>query len=465
MSNDQNKKVKAQLDEVSPSFCLAKWLQVTLHLQNGRNHSCHHPIPHQPSLQEVQANYKAIHNSKFKKAQRQAMLNGKRPEECDYCWRIEDSSPDNFSDRIHKSSESWALPELDRIKSLPWDADVNPTYLEVSFGNECNFKCAYCSPWVSSAILTEFQKHGPYKQLPGYSYQMMKDKESPFYLYGKDEFNPYVDAFWKWWPELSNDLKVFRITGGEPLLNPNTFQFLESIIKDPKPQLEVAINSNLGVPDVYINKFINYAKNIKNGSTVKHFQLFTSLDTSREQAEFIRFGLNYDTFFKNLHKILNELPDLQIIFMCTYNVMSVPRFRNFLQDIKEIKKMYKNPYGKDSRVQISIPYLRYPNFLAANILPKSYLTYVEESLDYMLRNSLDEDMIIFDNWEIEQLRRIYDWLKNENIRPDVLKSNQLKFFDYIEEYAKRKNLDFLKTFPEFHSLYTTLKNQNVESDS
>jgi len=34
------------INNISPSFCTAKWLQTTLYLQNGYNHSCHHPSPH-----------------------------------------------------------------------------------------------------------------------------------------------------------------------------------------------------------------------------------------------------------------------------------------------------------------------------------------------------------------------------------------------------------------------------------
>ena len=29
--------------------------------------------------------------------------------------------------------------------------------------------------------------------------------------------NPYLTAFWKWWPELYKNLEVFPMTGGEPL--------------------------------------------------------------------------------------------------------------------------------------------------------------------------------------------------------------------------------------------------------
>ena len=80
-----------ELNEISPSFCVAKWKQVTIHLQNGHTHSCHHPQTHYVSVEELKRNKTALHNSEYKKEQRKLMLEGKRPEECDYCWRVEDA--------------------------------------------------------------------------------------------------------------------------------------------------------------------------------------------------------------------------------------------------------------------------------------------------------------------------------------------------------------------------------------
>ena len=88
---DRLKKVKDKLDSVSPSFCTAKWLQVTLHLQTGFNHSCHHPQTHKIPLQEIENNPSALHNTEYKKQQRKMMLDGERPSECQYCWNVEDS--------------------------------------------------------------------------------------------------------------------------------------------------------------------------------------------------------------------------------------------------------------------------------------------------------------------------------------------------------------------------------------
>ena len=103
MSNEERiaelNRRRRQLDAVSPSFCTAKWLQTTLLLQNGYNHSCHHPSPHKIPLDELAGDPGALHNSQFKKIQREKMLMGERPTECDYCWRIQDLKPRLFLDR------------------------------------------------------------------------------------------------------------------------------------------------------------------------------------------------------------------------------------------------------------------------------------------------------------------------------------------------------------------------------
>ena len=81
--------VRDRLNDVGKGFCLAKWNQVSILLQTGQTHSCHHPSPHHIPLEELENNPSALHNTKFKKAQRKTMLNGGRPAECDYCWKNE----------------------------------------------------------------------------------------------------------------------------------------------------------------------------------------------------------------------------------------------------------------------------------------------------------------------------------------------------------------------------------------
>ena len=61
--------MKQKLDEVGCGFCLAKWTQVTIHLQNGHTHSCHHPKTHKVPLEELEKNPSALHNTEYKKLQ------------------------------------------------------------------------------------------------------------------------------------------------------------------------------------------------------------------------------------------------------------------------------------------------------------------------------------------------------------------------------------------------------------
>ena len=73
---------------------------------------------------------------------RKQMLNGERPAECDFCWRIEDNTGE-VSDRTLKSLDPYSIHDFDTISKLKGDEDIYPRYVEISFSNVCNFKCSY----------------------------------------------------------------------------------------------------------------------------------------------------------------------------------------------------------------------------------------------------------------------------------------------------------------------------------
>ena len=98
------KEIKAKLDTISPSFCLAKWLQTTIYLNRGTTHSCPHCPTHGISPRNLEKNPSSLTNTPIKMFNRDDMLNGKFPKECDYCWIVEDMGNGHFSDRMHKSS-------------------------------------------------------------------------------------------------------------------------------------------------------------------------------------------------------------------------------------------------------------------------------------------------------------------------------------------------------------------------
>jgi pyruvate-formate lyase-activating enzyme len=449
MSNEHRitilKDKRELINSVSPCFCTAKWLQTTLYLQNGYNHSCHHPAPHKIPVEEVLANPAALHNSKFKKEQRVKMLAGERPSECDYCWNIEDLDKDYFSDRHYKTSDSWAWDRFDEIaKSKPAD-NLFPSYLEVSFSNACNLKCVYCSPEISSKWLEEIQQHGPYPTTKS-NHDLTWLKQVGRYPYKHSEDNPYVNAFWIWFPEAIKHLKVFRITGGEPLMSKDLWRVFDYLEQNPQPELELAINTNLCVKHTLIDQLVVRINKIKN--CVKQINIYTSLESTGKQAEYARYGLNYDEWHTNIRTVLNNT-DCTIAIMTTINVLSLTTFNNFINDVMELRSEYNKDFSYN-RIPLSINYLRWPPHLQVDILDKSdrviyadqIKTHCEQWLKYYKKEKYAR--LYLEEWD--QIQRFCAYLvENDTV-------DRSDFIKFITEADRRRGTVFSEVFPEYAKL-------------
>jgi len=448
--------VKNELDSVGKGMCLAKWTQVTMQLQSGHNHSCHHPTTHKISELEIARNPSALHNTRYKKLKRKEMLSGQRPAECEYCWNVEDNS-DRFSDRVFKSSESWSWEHKEEIFNSDWRDDYNPKYVEVAFSNTCNFKCSYCGPSFSTTWMEEIEQHGGYPTTDNFNdvEWMIRENKMPI---PQREHNPYVEAFWKWWPELYNSLDTFRITGGEPLLSKDTWRVLDYIIseKNPNRNLKLAINSNLGVPDALIDKLIEKIKKIEDEGRVKELILFTSADTWGEQAEYIRTGLEINRFWDNINKILLNCPKIVITFMVTYNALSVLKYDKLIKEIYKLKETYASPYRYwNSATFLDSSYLRYPMHQTVQVLPHQFSENIMNQAklaSFFSTPSFNSTQIGYSDVEVQKIKRIYDWMLAPQDAEQQMK-NRHNFYKYFSEHDKRRGTDFCKTFPELEEFY------------
>lgn len=467
MSNLKNSlsSIKEKINAISPSFCAAKWTQVTLHLHNGRTHSCHHPTTHKVPLEELKNNPSALHNTCFKKEQRKDMIDGKRPKECQYCWNVEDlpnySSNEFFSDRVIKSGSDWSVNRLHEIITSPWDANINPSYVEVSFSNICNFKCSYCSPVYSSRWTEEIETHGAYKTSNNFNNLEWYKANNEMPIHHK-EHNPYVEAFWEWWPQLVKTLKIFRITGGEPLLAADTYKVLDFLYNEPQPLLELAVNTNGCIPNIKLNQFLEKSKRLLNENKIKNLTIFTSVDGSGKAAEYGRFGLNYSQWLINVDRFLTELPNTNIVVMCTTNIFSITSYTQFLKDLLELKEKHGS-----ARISLDISILRYPQHQCLSILTQEYKTFMDDSLSFMKNNSSEHNKNGYRPSEILRLERLINFIKapphqNENI--DISKA-QKDFAIFVDEHDKRRGTNFLLTFPELANFYSHCKEKISNSST
>ena len=434
--------------QLGPALCLAKWQQVSLHLPTGLNNSCYHPPLHRIPIESIGRNPAALHNTDHKKQQRRLMLAGERPAECQYCWNMEDQG--KLSDRHYRSGEPWAAREFDRVKNSTGDEDVVPSYVEVNFNHVCNLRCSYCSPQFSSSWADEVARLGAYPtQVPHNAPEYFEGDRRPI---PAREHNPYVEAFWSWWPNLYPELTHFRMTGGEPLLDRNTYRVFDYVLEHPKPDLHLCVTSNFSVDERSWQRYQDYVKKLCEPGHLEHFMQFVSLDSWGEQAEYIRHGLDFDLLWDRVNQFLNNIPSRNsITFIVTMNNLSVSGLEKLFAGILGLRKTYSDTY---QRVWFDTPVLRQPAWQSLQILPESYVDRLELLWAWMLRQTeTPEDRFHgFKDYEIARLDRDIAWMRDGQRQPDQERHRHMAdFYRFFAEHDRRRGTDFLATFPDMRT--------------
>lgn len=440
-----------RINSVSPTFCLAKWKQTTTTLYNGMTHSCHHPVQHKIQISDLDKSPTALHNTPTKIAARQDMLDGKQTKECDYCWNIENLSDHHYSDRHYKSANHgmglWQT--FEEVVASGVGENINPTYMEIAFENICNFKCSYCSPDVSSRWMEEIQAKGPYKMADGTEqHHLGWLKETGRFPIHHKEHNPYIEKFWEWWPSLYESLHTFRITGGEPLLSENTWKILDYIIENPKKGFKLSINTNLNIPRKLLEKLCDKIRQLEDKIEIV---IFTSAESVGPQAEYSRYGMEWDKFVSNIHYFYQHTAKrTQLFFMTTVNVLSVSTFHLFLKFIASLRKTYRNN-KQHNRAGFTVSYLRWPEHQCLTNLDDEQKDLFEKRLmDTIAELRPDEDdMSALYIEEVDQIHRLIKFMKSEKADP----KKQANFVMFFDEYDDRRGTNLLETFPELEAMY------------
>jgi len=368
---------------------------------------------------------------------------------------------DYISDRHIRSGSIYNEDRLKEVKFNKWDFNVNPEYIEISFGNECNFRCGYCHPKYSTRFYQEIKDNGPVESVKNHRCDIDWMK-----LYQREEENPYVDAFWKWWPELRKTLNIMRVTGGEPTMHKSTWQLLDELEKEPMPWLELNVNSNLGTKSALIERLSEKVKDLVDFRSIKSFKLFTSMDTWGPRAEYIRTGLDLELWEKNFHTYLTKT-NSPITFMITFNIFSVTSFQSLLEKMLEWRSMYNwydHPDNPQHRVRFDTPYLREPIQYDINILPKDeYMPYMYKTLEFMKDNVDDKSSKKFSTIEYEKFKRVVDYMAETVYPEEKLIEGRRDFYNWFNELDERRGTDMLSVYPEMLNFYRLCQKANREN--
>lgn len=262
---------------------------------------------------------------------RQAMIVDKiHPSNCKPCLDLElgKKSFDIISDRKFYIRELKHVP-LDTYSRVP---NFNLHTIDVRWTNLCNFACVYCSAdfssrWadelsIKSAVPTEEQRN---------------------------QFKEYIFKH-------AQQLKHVYLAGGEPLLMKENLELLDLL----NPDVNIRVNTNLSKVDTQVFDRICQFKNV-------HW--IVSVDTIKEEYEYIRYGGKWEDFLENLTVIKNL--NHKISFNMLHFLLN---YQSIFGCVDYLKKM-----GFHNNSFIIGPILK-PDYLNIRHLPESVLQSVKEEL-------------------------------------------------------------------------------------
>jgi organic radical activating enzyme len=394
--------------------CQLKWNWSTIRLYNGSTSSCHR-VDSDPVTVDT---FDTFHNTPKKLSDRKLMLNGIWPKGgCEHCQKIEDAG--GSSDRLfHTAIPNMAPPELEND---PTAISVTPTILEVYFDNVCNMSCMYCWDGFSSKIQQENIKFGRFDQsgvvIDNYSKKV-------------NDIDALTDRLWTWMESNGQLLKRFHVLGGEPFYQHQFDKCLEFFEKNPHPNLEFNVVSNLMITTSRLTALVDKIKNLVSTQKLKRFDLTASIDCFGAEQEYVRYGLDLAQWQKNF-EYLTAQPWITLNINQTLSGLTIKTTPALLKYINQFRT--NREIGHYFSTTVMTHECLHPEIFGS--------AFFDNDFKAILDNMPDT------TWQQKEARKYMQGIQrqlNSKLR-DQKKINQLTVL--LDETDRRRNLDWRKTFP------------------
>lgn len=444
------------------TICDLKWNYPIFNLERGEFRSCCR-TPSKPVSDDTinEFGVDAFLNNPDMLQSRFDLVKGRRHEDCRSCWGLEDAGmssprhdPDKFFYQLKKSghishgssySDDFLKSEMLKIdhSNHPALKSSFPYMLEVSLGNTCDMKCMYCNHHYSTQWAAERIKLGEITQE---QYDMEFPKAS-------EKFDEY---YWKWFDTVKLHLGRIGAIGGEPLIMPEFYRFIEKCIESIEPiahlrskKMTFWIVTNLNTPPNYMNKFLEYLPKL-----TKHFnvEILGSMEAVGNRAEYIRNGLDWNRFESNLEKLLSTKFEFEFGFISSINALSIATTIDF---IKFVEQLYQK-YGRTIALKQAV--VNFPSHQSPFVLTPEFSKYLYETVEYMKtkESPMPEGTDYYGRWDqyIIFLENLADSIKNNTANKAY---ERKKFASWFQQFDERRKLNFLETFPEYENFYELCK--------
>lgn len=265
-------------------------------------------------------------NNDHMRSVRQRMLAGQQLPECEVCNNkllntsvYRDYFNSLFGHKWQQVMEQTTADGTTSMKPVSWD---------YRFSNLCNFKCRMCGDMLSSSWEAEQRQHNMIQWDNPQNHWMKPDVRSTI-----AEFQDSVVE-----QEFAQAVEEHRVeeiywVGGEPLMYDQHWKYMQRIIElGDGPNVYARYNTNLSRTSLRnVNLFTNILSHLRD------WQVCASLDGTGAIGEYIRTGLDYQTWLSNFQqglKIKTHARQMRIDFTLTlpgmFEVVNIQNLANEL---------------------------------------------------------------------------------------------------------------------------------------
>lgn len=293
-------------------------------------------------------------NSDFQRSVREKMLKGEKVAGCNLCYYQESIKKKSYR-QMH--NEEWMVKDgrevsrrIEASKHNGFRVEAGPTYLDLRLGNLCNLKCRMCNPYNSTKIASETEKL--LAESPDFKEVYSKYYGDKVYKIPKWFEDP---GFWEDIYQQLPSLRKVYLTGGEPTLIKQNYEFLKKCVETGHAK-HIFLMFNINCTHL-TDEFMSY---------LKHFEFVlinASIDGVGETNNYIRGASDWTVVKENFRKLVKIPGNIKVGITPTiqiYNVLNITEILDFV---------FETEAETDSEINVDFLYVTDPQFLDIRHLP------------------------------------------------------------------------------------------------